>query len=437
MTFTVLLSLTLIAGSVGAIDRFGGKTNAKSTGLLVDYATFMHESEDSVRLEVYYQYYNSLLTFKPVSGKLQADIEIKARIKDRNDRQITFRSDSRTITVPDEARARSRTDFRVNQFNFVLPKGKYTIDFGILDNHAQVRHTRELKIKVRPFKKDRIGISEIELVRAVAPAGDEQLAFDKGDFAVIPSLTAEYGDGDNSSMMFYVELYKGEEDYRDVLLETAIRKRWGGIVYRDSMTITLDEPIKRQIREISISDLGPAEYDVEVRLRGHKLRKLDEKRRAFYVVWSEEAVLRNDVKEVVKLLGLIAQPRELDSLKKAETYEERVAQVEKFWARRDPTPGSPENEIKREFFRRVKIANRNFGFMSTPGWRTDRGQVFVKHGEPDQIDDYPIVPGQVPYQEWHYYRGNRYRKFTFVDRNGDGDYRLVYPYDGLNQLPDF
>jgi hypothetical protein len=38
---------------------------------------------------------------------------------------------------------------------------------------------------------------------------------------------------------------------------------------------------------------------------------------------------------------------------------------------------------------------------------------------------------------WHYTSIGRYRRFLFIDENADGDYRLQYPYDGLNQRPDF
>ncbi|HKK21216.1 MAG TPA: GWxTD domain-containing protein, partial [candidate division Zixibacteria bacterium] len=91
---------------------------------------------------------------------------------------------------------------------------------------------------------------------------------------------------------------------------------------------------------------------------------------------------------------------------------------------------------KNEFYRRVNIANQNFTHMYRQGWRTDRGRVYIMYGEPDQVDDYPVVPDRHPYQEWHYYRGTKYRKFIFVDVNEDGDYRLEYPYDGLYQQPD-
>ena len=83
------------------------------------------------------------------------------------------------------------------------------------------------------------------------------------------------------------------------------------------------------------------------------------------------------------------------------------------------------------------MANRMFTIMNLDGWRTDRGRILITFGEPDQIDDYPFVANRWPYQEWHYYQQGRYRKFVFVDINEDGDYRLQYPYDGLNQRPDF
>ena len=128
---------------------------------------------------------------------------------------------------------------------------------------------------------------------------------------------------------------------------------------------------------------------------------------------------------------------EISKLDKLKTYQERFDGITEFWLRRDPTPGTTTNEVRQEFFRRVRLANRSFTFMRQQGWRTDRGRVYIKHGEPDEIDDYPFAPNSHPYQEWHYYRGGRYRKFTFIDENEDGDYRLVYPYDGLHLKPDF
>jgi len=85
----------------------------------------------------------------------------------------------------------------------------------------------------------------------------------------------------------------------------------------------------------------------------------------------------------------------------------------------------------------VAYANNTFTVMRREGWKTDRGRIYIQNGAPDQLDDVPMSPDLPPYQRWHYYQDGRYRRFTFVDDNFDGEYRLVYPYDGLNQRPDF
>ncbi len=114
---------------------------------------------------------------------------------------------------------------------------------------------------------------------------------------------------------------------------------------------------------------------------------------------------------------------------KLKTDEEREKFVEQFWARRDPTPGTPENEFKEEHYRRIAFANKHFG-SSVPGWRTDRGYMYIVYGPPDEIDSHPAgSPGaRSGHEEWMYRHvegvgDNLY--LTFVDRSGHGDYHLA------------
>ena len=62
--------------------------------------------------------------------------------------------------------------------------------------------------------------------------------------------------------------------------------------------------------------------------------------------------------------------------------------IENFWLRRDPTPDTPENEFKEEHYRRIAYANEHYG-AGIPGWKTDRGHIYITLGPPDQIDDHP------------------------------------------------
>jgi GWxTD domain-containing protein len=68
--------------------------------------------------------------------------------------------------------------------------------------------------------------------------------------------------------------------------------------------------------------------------------------------------------------------------------DEREQFVEQFWLRRDPTPETAENEYKEEHYRRIAYANDHFA-SGIPGWKTDRGRIYIRFGPPDDIEAHP------------------------------------------------
>ena len=122
------------------------------------------------------------------------------------------------------------------------------------------------------------------------------------------------------------------------------------------------------------------------------------------------------------------------------TDEERENFIEQFWLRRDPTPDSEENEYREEHYRRIQYANERFA-SGIPGWRTDRGRIYITFGPPDEREEHPSGGSyQRPYEEgggttstfpfefWRY----RYIEgigtdiiLEFVDPTMTGEYRLT------------
>ena len=110
----------------------------------------------------------------------------------------------------------------------------------------------------------------------------------------------------------------------------------------------------------------------------------------------------------------IITPEEMSAFKQLSNDEERDQFIEQFWLRRDPTPDTPENEFKEEHYRRIAYANEHFA-SGIPGWRTDRGRIYIVYGPPDQIDAHPsggsfnrpIEEGvgetsTFPFEDWRY-----------------------------------
>ncbi len=103
--------------------------------------------------------------------------------------------------------------------------------------------------------------------------------------------------------------------------------------------------------------------------------------------------------------------------------ESRKEFIEDFWAKRDPDTFTEENEFKEEFYQRIEFANKRF-IEGIPGWKTDRGRIYIYLGTPDKIDQRPFInsPNVKGLIWWGYYR---YRLgIEFVDKTGDGRYSL-------------
>jgi GWxTD domain-containing protein len=105
--------------------------------------------------------------------------------------------------------------------------------------------------------------------------------------------------------------------------------------------------------------------------------------------------------------------------------------LREFWRQRDPTPGTPDNELQQQFYQRLAEANRRFregGAARIPGWRTDRGKILILYGEPDEIMRRPYNGHSNAWEAWKYTRPKSL-KYVFYDETKLGNYHLIYTDD--------
>jgi GWxTD domain-containing protein len=161
-------------------------------------------------------------------------------------------------------------------------------------------------------------------------------------------------------------------------------------------------------------------------------------------------------------VAYIIADQERQAFKSLTSDEEREQFITQFWQRRDPTPATAENEYKEEHYRRIAYANEHFATSSMPnlpGWKTDRGRIYITYGPPDEIEDHsaggfyqrPPQEGNgatstYPFQQWRYRFidgvGNNVI-IEFVDPTKTGEFRMTsdpaekYPekFAALQQAP--
>jgi GWxTD domain-containing protein len=136
----------------------------------------------------------------------------------------------------------------------------------------------------------------------------------------------------------------------------------------------------------------------------------------------------------------IITDEERQAFKRLATDEEREQFIEQFWLRRDPTPDSAENEFKEEHYRRIAYANERFA-SGIPGWKTDRGRIYIAYGPADEVESHPSggtyerpieegggTTSTFPFEKWRY----RWLEgigtdimIEFVDPTMTGEYRMT------------
>jgi len=152
-------------------------------------------------------------------------------------------------------------------------------------------------------------------------------------------------------------------------------------------------------------------------------------------------------------VAYIITDQEKKAFKALVTDEERENFIEQFWRRRDPNPDTEENEYREQYYERIAYANEHFS-SGVPGWRTDRGRVYIAWGKPDSIESHPSGGAYdrpsyegggstttYPFEIWFYRHLDGVGdglEIEFVDPTGTGEYRLARDAnekDALKMVP--
>jgi GWxTD domain-containing protein len=197
-------------------------------------------------------------------------------------------------------------------------------------------------------------------------------------------------------------------------------------VNKSPATVEKPDPLKRPLTD-------------KEKIAQHKALK--EELKGSYKKWVDE-----DVRWIIT-------DQELQAFKSLSNDEERDQFIEQFWLRRNPNPDSPENEYREEHYARIAYANEHFA-AGKPGWRTDRGHIYIAYGKADSIDSHPSGgsyerpmeegggnTSTYPFETWHY----RYLEgigdnidIEFVDTCMCGDYHMTIDRsekDALKNVP--
>ncbi|MBN2366438.1 MAG: GWxTD domain-containing protein, partial [Calditrichaeota bacterium] len=292
-----------------------------------------------------------------------------------------------------------------------LEPGEYDLIITSLDKNNNKQVNRKINFMLEDLKTKKFLISDILFFQEYEMDSLGRI------ISFEPNLRNNFSGTDN---YFYFYFASATENPQDSLrIEYIIRNPGGVITQYNQYWVVNDQEINEHYIRINRQQFDQSRYSLEV--IGHYHNQIIKNNKVFSFYWTISPDSPADLENALEQMRYIIQA---DSVSWAldQSYEERLAYFQRFWKRMDPNPETEKNELLDEYYQRVNFTNQNFSTLSLDGWETDRGRIFIKFGEPDDIERHPFEIDSQPYEIWRYY--DLRKVFLFIDRTGFGDYYL-------------
>lgn len=414
-----------------------------------DYSCFRN-SENQDYIEYYLGISRENLTYTPENGRFKSAFTVDARFyqKDSLIEQKAWTSVNYVDSLAEVQPGHQL--FTIG--TFVMPPGNY--DAVITISEPETKHETRIKhvLEVLPFKKDSLEISEIQLATSVS-ADDGQSIFTKNGLRVHPNPSGIYG-------MHLPMLYFYSEIYNLLISPDTVGQYSIGyrIVGGDGVEVkNFPKKIKNkpgssvvEIGGINVVSLKSGTYFLELTATDLNNNQSLTVRKKFFVYREQDAAAHlaesagtsgkgyagvdadhYDTATEAEIDEEFETTRYINSKEDRNTYknlnlEGKRAFIREFWSKNDPSPGTVDNERKREYLQNVRYANENFSGTFKKGWKTDRGRIILVYGKPDEVERFPFSTENRSYQVWHYFSVQGGVYFVFVDKRGMSDFELVH-----------
>jgi len=416
-----ILLLVSLAPHTSAQLKDKTLSNYSSTKELfyADPLVFYNKDSISARLDLYVEIpYDGLQLKKNSTTKnLFADIIITAKITNDVGTVIANESYNETITITPAEAKNYKDNSRYIVKTFSVNPGTYAVAVTVKDNGTRLELTKNYTAKAIDHKDNAVFTSDLMIV-----SNYERDA--AGKKKITPSVNNNLGV--LKDFYIFYEIYNAKDENIEVNYSYIVDDSKNSPVVLQTNKYYLSPGVNKIIEKLSAEKIMIGDYRLE--LKDNATGSILETKNIINR-WTDFPVTIKDIDAAINQLQYIASSDEMSKMKDAKTTPLKEKAFIDFWKMKDPSQGTPRNELMVEYYNRIKIANERYSHY-VDGWKTDMGMVFIIYGNPNNIDRHPFENQTKPYEVWDYYDINR--QFVFVDDSGFGDYRLITPiYDNF------
>jgi GWxTD domain-containing protein len=412
----------------------------------LDYACFKGDSSVSY-VEIYASVQRDGLHYIPYGDSLRAAFEMILLIEQQGETMLsdTFFG----VDVAFEQDSLKSGQFFPHVFQYFIKPGVYQLRASLYQNSELTGRVQKKELQARIFGADEFTLSDIQLGCGLDRSDDSESQYVKNGFRILPNPTTFFG---TQLPMFYCYA----EVYGLVFDSTKVDsfKVFRSILRADSdlPARTETQKVYMKTAETAVITDGFPVYTLQTGSYKLKLRVLDfstglmtETVKRFFCyrpddfAYGFQPQLDDDIKSrltntnlqileiiepdsAIELMHYLFNSKEDEKTVQAYNPEGKRKFLHEYWAERELEEPNAANN----FFAKVAVANQRYGYFNKPGWKTDRGRVFITYGEPDEIVRNYEQAGETDHEIWIYQQIEGGVQFIFQDKTGFGALELVH-----------
>lgn len=428
---------------LSAADLFALQ-GASRLSLEADYAAFRYQDDTTAAyVEIHYNLTRNQLKFEPDEAGYIALIDFDLALKDTSGAIIDTISWTAGNRIERLSSLEKGGFLITDMITDVIPFGRYNVELKASNGGKTGRAI--FPMEVPAFNPGSPQLSTIEFAYKIEP--DTAGRFVKNGIRVMPNPSHDYTH-ESGFGHYYAEGYGLDvgPNGDSVFLVAAEIMNADGAVIQKLPTLAYQKPGESAVISASfpLDSVGAGTYGLRVTLidGGGTSTRLNSFRVTVPREMARTAMLQGIMKDFPEAVNITSE-EDAKKFKDEITFiaisdemhlfeslpmEGKSSFQRDFWSRRDPDPSTPQNEFQIEHYKRFKYANTNFSRFQggNPGWRSDRGRIFIIYGEPTEIERFAPTPEARAWERWWYHGMEGGVYFIFVDYEAAGDYTLLH-----------
>ncbi len=381
----------------------------------IDYACFRGEGKNTI-VEIYTQISFNHLQFVRSGDEFISAYEIDITLFSADDVPIYDESIADTVRTDSYEHARSSDEVLLGIYRYSLLPGEYTCYLRFHDRETGKVVRKQIRLKVKDYSGGEISLSYIKFLH---PKQQQScpLPSDHARLKAYPNPTRNY-----SYFQEYLRVYY--EVYNiDAPAELPVQFRvypFGSKKLLKVIDHVAHFPADFCHQEVAlpIADLPPGHFMLEISVNTREDDRQATTYSEFTIGREVNPIGRLADREMIEQLRYIAPPQWLEFMRGLPPFKQRRFLIQ-FWKERDPSPGTQENEMMQEYYRRIRFATRNYTEHGLPGWQTEQGALYIRFGAPDKIVRQFLKNERGPVEIWLYKELNKTFMITREGRVAD------------------